>query len=214
MMKTLPQLLHHSAKTYPERPAVEDPERDNVITYGELATRADDVREMLLRHGVRPGDRVGIYAPKSVGTVTAIFGILGARAAYVPVDAGAPPQRNAGIFEDCSVRLAVVAASLLDGLRDAWSGQSPDTLEALGDGLLLVRGVNRGENEVSPPDGEPSADEIAYILYTSGSTGKPKGVVHTHRSALSFIDWCSEVFEPVADDRFSSHAPFHFDLSN
>lgn len=213
MMKTLPQLLHHSAKTYPDRRAVEDPERDNVITYRELATRADDVREMLLRHGVRPGDRVGIYAPKSAGTVTAIFGILGARAAYVPVDAGAPPQRNAGIFEDCSIRLAIVDAALVDGLRDAWSGQSPDTLEDLGDGLRLVRGVNRSENEASATEGEVSPDDVAYILYTSGSTGKPKGVVHTHRSALSFIDWCSQTFEPVPDDRFSSHAPFHFDLS-
>jgi amino acid adenylation domain-containing protein len=212
-MITLPQLLRDSARTYPDRRAVEDPERDNALTYGELETRSDNVREMLLRHGVRPGDRVGIYAPKSVGTVTAIFGILGARAAYVPVDAGAPPQRNAGIFEDCSIRLAIVAASLLDGLRDAWTGQSPDALEDLGDGLLLVRGVDQSGNEASTPEGEASPDEVAYILYTSGSTGKPKGVVHTHRSALSFIDWCSEAFQPVPDDRFSSHAPFHFDLS-
>ncbi len=143
----------------------------------------------------------------------AIFGILGARASYVPVDYGAPPQRNAGIFEDCSVRLAIVAASLVDGFREAWTGQSVDRLEDLGDDLLLVRGLDPGERHAPASDGEASPDEVAYILYTSGSTGKPKGVVHTHKSALSFIDWCSEVFEPVPDDRFSSHAPFHFDLS-
>jgi len=38
-------------------------------------------------------------------------------------------------------------------------------------------------------------------------------VMLTHGNALSFIDWCSEVFEPREEDRFSSHAPFHFDLS-
>ena len=35
----------------------------------------------------------------------------------------------------------------------------------------------------------------------------------THRNAVSFVQWCSEIFRPTAEDRFSSHAPFHFDLS-
>jgi acyl-coenzyme A synthetase/AMP-(fatty) acid ligase len=35
----------------------------------------------------------------------------------------------------------------------------------------------------------------------------------THANAASFVDWCSEVFAPTEEDRFSSHAPFHFDLS-
>ncbi len=68
------------------------------------------------------------------------------------------------------------------------------------------------EGADEPPSAE-GADDLAYILYTSGSTGKPKGVMHTHASALSFVDWCSDVFEPRIGDCFSSHAPFHFDLS-
>jgi amino acid adenylation domain-containing protein len=51
------------------------------------------------------------------------------------------------------------------------------------------------------------------LLYTSGSTGRPKGVMLSHRNARCFVDWCSDVFEPTENDRFSSHAPFHFDLS-
>jgi acyl-coenzyme A synthetase/AMP-(fatty) acid ligase len=35
----------------------------------------------------------------------------------------------------------------------------------------------------------------------------------SHRNAVSFVDWCSETFSPTSKDRFSSHAPFHFDLS-
>jgi acyl-coenzyme A synthetase/AMP-(fatty) acid ligase len=35
----------------------------------------------------------------------------------------------------------------------------------------------------------------------------------SHRNGSSFVDWCSEVLTPGERDRFSSHAPFHFDLS-
>lgn len=213
MRRTLPQLLRESAEKHPSRNAVEDPERGNAVTYRDLSMRASDLREALLRQGVGRGDRIGICAPKSVGSVIAIFGILDAGAAYVPVDQGAPPHRNAGIFEDCSIRMAVVSAPLLDGLRGAWEGQPLLVAENLGDDLLLVRGVGEAENDACVQRGDSAVDDMAYVLYTSGSTGKPKGVVHTHRSALSFIDWCSGTFGPTVDDRFSSHAAFHFDLS-
>src|SRR3546814_2151782 len=37
--------------------------------------------------------------------------------------------------------------------------------------------------------------------------------MHSHRTARSFVDVCSVECAPRAEDRFPSHAPFHFDLS-
>ena len=216
MTTTLAHLLRESVQRHPERTAVVDPSGD-AISFSALGSRAAELRDVLQRHGVEGGDRVGICAPKSIGTVVAIFGILEAGAAYVPVDASAPPQRTAGIFADCSVAAIIVSSALLDALRTASLDHRLEVLEVLRGDLQLVRGflpTRAAETSPGPVSRrEPSADDLAYILYTSGSTGRPKGVMHSHATALSFVDWCSSVFAPTENDRFSSHAPFHFDLS-
>ncbi len=216
----LHQLLEESARQSAERIAVEDPQAGAAASYGELNALATTICEQLLRHGVRSGDRVAICAPKSIGSVAAIFGILKAGAAYVPVDATAPPQRNAFILRDCSVRAVVAARGLVEGLRAAReAGPLPlreelAAVTAYGADLLLLAGpADQREPHREEAAGTAAPVGLSYILYTSGSTGRPKGVMHTHASALSFVDWCSATFEPTAADRFSSHAPFHFDLS-
>ena len=65
----------------------------------------------------------------------------------------------------------------------------------------------------TPPDTQPTEQDLAYILYTSGSTGTPKGIMHTHRSGLSFAEWGAATYGLTAEDRVSNHAPLHFDLS-
>ncbi len=209
----LEQLLEASAQRSPTKPAVVEPGKGSV-SYRELDAVAARIGEALARSGVSAGDRVGVCAPKSTATVASIFGILKAGAAYVPVDPTAPPSRNAYIFEDCTIRAAIVERGLASGLLaelDADACGPVVELEAarpLGVDLAVVNLRPRGAT-----DAAASQASISYILYTSGSTGRPKGVIHTHASALSFIDWCSQELEPQDTDRFSSHAPFHFDLS-
>ena len=210
MHGTLPELLDHARREHASRPAVEDPDTNSSLTYAELGALADEIALSLRESGVKRGDRVGICAPKSIETVAAIHGILGAGAAYVPVDTASPPKRNAGIFADCAASAIVVDTALLDGLVAA--GLSPSPAREICESLSLV---TLASDQSAGESGESVAgpDDLAYILYTSGSTGRPKGVVHTHRSARAFVDWCSATFTPTPDDRFSSHAPFHFDLS-
>ncbi len=64
-----------------------------------------------------PGDRVGVYLRKSIDTVASLYGVLKAGAAYVPVDPGAPPARNAFILSNCEVRVAVTQESFVERLR-------------------------------------------------------------------------------------------------
>jgi amino acid adenylation domain-containing protein len=207
----LEDLLSESAQQSPQAIAALTASGD-AITYEGLARHAEAVCNALVETGVREGDRIGLCVPKTINGLAAVFGILKAGAAYVPVDYGAPSSRNGYIFNDCNAKAVIVEASVADALEaeltdGPWTRSVFPAAETESINFVLL-----SRSPISAPRFEP-ASELAYILYTSGSTGRPKGVMHSHATALAFIDWVSEEFQPTAEDRFSSHAPFHFDLS-
>ncbi len=215
--QTLVDLLEDAAARHPERTCVVDPFGGR-LSYRALAEGAARVAGFLRERGVRRGDRVGLVARKSEAAVVTLFGIMKAGAAYVPADYTAPAERNHRILTDCDVKVAFLDPAC------APIGEAP--LDAAFDRVVLPVPGAAGAPQAGPwrwdevvahaPVREPETVEpadLAYVLYTSGSTGVPKGVMLTHRNAVSFVDWCSDVFTPTAEDRFSSHAPFHFDLS-
>lgn len=219
IQRVLHQLLDDSAQRRPDHIAIEEPAQ-GTITYQELARLSDQLRDRLFHLGVRPGDRVGIYMRKSIDTVASIFAVLKTGAAYVPVDPNAPPSRNAYILSNCSVKAVVIERRFEHRLRAEIKpmGEIPALflLDGTGAGRSLSQALEEAQAQNPAPAKQteiPVLTDLAYILYTSGSTGKPKGVMLSHLDAISFVNWCSETFEPCDSDRFSSHAPFHFDLS-
>ncbi len=196
---------------------------DRSCTFDELITRSLGIASSLHSAGIGRGDRVGIWMDKTPECVQAILGVMAAGAAYVPLDPRAPWRRCHTIAADCGF-----AAIVTDEAR---LGSLPQFLEGLTPRLLLLDTSSTAKGAVNLPESlhcellanavrtpltplpEVSPDDLAYILYTSGSTGTPKGVMHTHSSGLAFAQWIQSRFEIRSEDVFSSHAPFHFDLS-
>ncbi|HZE73327.1 MAG TPA: amino acid adenylation domain-containing protein [Pyrinomonadaceae bacterium] len=217
--RVLHQLFDDAVARYPDNTAVVEP-GEGSINYADLAVLSNRLRDRLHALGVRSGDRVGIYLRKSIDGVAAIYGILKVGAAYVPVDPGAPAERNSYIMHNCDVKAVVIENRFAEKFRAEYErlGALPYllTLNGTGGGRALRQALDDADQEARAPEIETASSnsrDLAYILYTSGSTGKPKGVMLSHENAVSFVDWCSEVFQPESTDRFSSHAPFHFDLS-
>lgn len=203
MTQRLDSFLSASARATPHAVALRE-RAEAETSYEALEALATTIARSLAAIGIGAGDRVGICRPKDALTVAAIFGILKAGAAYVPVDPKAPVPRSAGIFADCQVAAIFVDKAGAEAIEAELRADFQVTRSFDIAGMVCLKS-KRG-TETGPKD-------TAYILYTSGSTGKPKGVTHTHSTAFAFVDWCSRAFAPTPADVFSSHAPFHFDLS-
>ena len=94
---------------------------DQAITYGELESRSNQIAHALIAHGVKPGDRVGIYLHKSPNAIASIFGIMKTGACYVPVDANAPGPRLLEIGRQCNFRALITSHVLYQKLDAAFA---------------------------------------------------------------------------------------------
>ncbi len=219
-----PFLIHHyldrAARERPDAIAVVDGERS--ITYRELHRQAGIVAAHLKDAGVEVGDRVGLLFAKSLEAVVSIYGVLTAGAAYVPMDAGAPASRLGYMAQNCGMRVVLSSErkqSAWEGIADSAGGVVEHVLSfgapsvsGAGEASVVAMG-DLSDARLESYAARVIQDDLAYILYTSGSTGEPKGVMLTHENCRSFVQWAMEEFGVTAEDRLSSHAPLHFDLS-
>jgi amino acid adenylation domain-containing protein len=223
MAYLLHHLLHASAVNSPDKEALRFDGKS--LSYHQLDCLSNQLARALKSIGVERGDRVGIYVHKSLASIIAIFGILKAGGVYVPLDPGAPAGRLAYITRNCDIRVVITSNAKLKTLSEFYENKTPVEYILLTDEMLEESGniptyvnwvqwneVLAFESDLLPPNGTIETD-LAYILYTSGSTGDPKGVMIAHRTIFTFINWCSNKFEISPDDRVTSHAPLHFDLS-
>jgi amino acid adenylation domain-containing protein len=185
---------------------------DMSLTYSKLDRLANRCAHALAELGVRRGDRVGIWLPKSARGVAVMQAVLRLCAIYVPLDPLSPTTRIRTILQDCGLRALVTTqkraqAVLIDDLQQVAclcvDGSGPGM--PWGD-LLAFPETPLREQIVAESD-------VAYILYTSGSTGTPKGACISNRNALAFVEWAAQTLQATSADRFANHAPFHFDLS-
>ena len=216
MLYLLPHAVDRAAHRAPDHEAMRY--AGESLTYAALAERSDRLAGLLRAQGVRRGDRVGIHAGKGLAAGVALYGIMKAGAAYVPLDPSSPPARQAFILRDCGIRHVVTEPSRRVALRQLLAEGVPvecvvgvDAEFAPGARAFTWSDVDAHSAATHDPDLVEM--DLAYVLYTSGSTGTPKGVAHSHRSALAFARVAADTYGFTSDDRLSNHAPLHFDLS-
>lgn len=215
MNKTLIHIVEDSAEKFPYREAYKC--GDVSISFLELNRRSNQLAHYLVKLGVRSGNRVGIYLPRCLESVVAVYGIMKAGAAFVPLDPMAPTSRTRFLIEDCGIEVLITAKSQTKRFsRIVERGTSLKGVIGLERDLgvsniswSVIYESTHYESKLS----EVHSNDLAYIMYTSGSTGTPKGIMHTHKSGLNYAKLSAQLYGLNHEDRVAGHAPLHFDIS-
>ena len=202
--------LANSAAKYPDRIACHYYKQH--LTFAELAEEARRVAAMLVKYGVRPGDRVGILLPNMPEYFSAINGVWMAGAIAVALSPLSVPSEIDNILTatDCRVVIALdlLAPLVLNGNykpRHIFFTTLQDRLPGwmrLGYAFARMRRLGfwppvDGPNQhdfhdelaqcrpLLQPVVPASLSDAAYILPTGGTTGAPKAVTLSHRNLVS-----------------------------
>ncbi|MET9488541.1 amino acid adenylation domain-containing protein [Nocardia sp. NPDC006630] len=173
---------------------------DTTVTYAELDARSRRLARELTLRGVRPESRVAVAMRRDIDLVIAIYAVLRAGGAYVPVDPDHPAERNEYVLAGSAP--VCVLTRTVDGFETA-SGVPLFLVDAVA-GAADIEFV--GAAAVRP-------DHAAYVIYTSGSTGRPKGVVITHRQMANQFRWAQRTYPHGAGDVVLHKTPITFDIS-
>lgn len=178
-----------------------DPQRPREIDYLAYHAACDAVARGLLRRGLRPGDRVGVFCSNRAEFLEVFYGAM--RAGVIPVMMGIlqPAHTVAWIVQDSDIKLVFCEQALRAKLPQDTPVVVIDSAGA--DGLDAF--MDRGPFEPFQPD----AQSIAFVAYTSGSTGQPKGVLLSHRAH----SWVAQMISSDRDfcpaDRMIVAAPLY-----
>ncbi len=164
----VPQMLKKRAAEYGQRPALYFQEKQ--MSYAELDHLSDLVAKNLIANGIGNSDYVAVIAKRGFEMFTAIYGILKAGAAYVPIDDEYPKERMEYILTDAKCRFALVVRNqnINRGIKQ----------------LLIDDLYTEQKDTALPASYDLSA--VAYLIYTSGTTGRPNGVMVTNRNVVNY----------------------------
>jgi len=181
------------------------------ISSEEMLRRVAGLSTAFVELGVKPGDRVGLFAANRPEWHIADFAITGAGGVTVPVYFNESPERMAYILKHCGAKVVFAAGAAQMKRLQSIRAQVPELEQiVLADGgTELPADCLAFETLIATAGGADVAayrlrtsqvlpGQLSSIIYTSGTTGEPKGVMLTH------TNFCSNVADSCANVSFSS----------
>jgi HIP---CoA ligase len=218
---TIPKMALANAEQFGAATSVVD--GDLSVSFTDMAEAMTTVARALIASGVRPGDRVGVWAPNSAVWIKAALGAHAAGAWLVPINTRFKADELAYIIEKAGLSLLFSVGSFLDV---DYTRMIELALESTGRTLPVV--------VVPPPSAESCSswdefvaradavsvdavheridalrsDDVSDVIFTSGTTGFPKGVMLRHGTSLRAYESYNQGPRLSAGDRHIVVVPF------
>ncbi|XP_076916654.1 putative acyl-activating enzyme 16, chloroplastic [Bidens hawaiensis] len=235
-LKVIPDIWRYAAEKFGDRVALVDPHHDppTNITYKQVEQDIFDFSEGLRVIGIKPCEKIALFADNSCRWLIADQGIMATGAINVVRGSRSSVEELLHIYNHSeSVALAVDNPELYHRMADAFNskasvrfvillwGEKSSISNHVKEGIpgytykeIIDMGHEKRAGFVDSHDAhekyvyEPiKSDDVAALIYTSGTTGNPKGVMLTHNNLLHQVHNLFDVVPAVPGDRFLSLLP-------
>ena len=197
----------------PEREALVVRDQDVCWTYAELGARVDRLARAFVATGLRPGDRMGIWAPNCAEWVLVQYASAKAGVILVNINPAYRTSELEFVLKQSGCRVLVSARAFKSSDYVSMVEEVAPGCDALERTVFLDSAdweelLAAGDGELSLPAGLQFDDAI-NIQYTSGTTGFPKGATLTHHNILNNGFFIGETCRYTSEDRVCIPVPFY-----
>ncbi|WP_246350949.1 non-ribosomal peptide synthase/polyketide synthase [Nocardia barduliensis] len=202
--RTLVDVFDEQVARTPDSAALLLPD-GGTLTYRDFDAGVNRLARWLIARGAGPETVVAVAIRRSAELVTALYAVVKAGAAFLPIDPDHPSARIARVLG--AARPVVVLTTTGDGadLPGGFACASIDRLEVTGLSEARITDAQR-RTPLRP-------NHLAYVLFTSGSTGVPKGVALTHAATVSQLAWAQRQWPHDTSDAVLHKTPITFDIA-
>ncbi|RZU53699.1 acyl-CoA synthetase (AMP-forming)/AMP-acid ligase II [Krasilnikovia cinnamomea] len=227
MESTLPAAVADAARRFGAAPALVEPGGPQ-WSFADLLEQVRVVARATIAAGLRPGDRLAVWAPNTSHWVLAALGASYAGATLVPVNTRFTGAEALDVIHRSGARGLIVAGPFLGVDRLATlraaaarsgvplpglvvqvpAGPSSPQSGALDWDAFLRHAADVPVSEADTRARAVTPDDVSDILFTSGTTGRSKGAMSAHRQSLGVAAAWAEIGELGPRDRYLVVNPF------
>lgn len=214
---TIGQNLRQIAAKFPERTALISEYQQYRANYSEFLEQVEQVAKALMAHGIRRGDRVGIWSPNRYEWVLVQYATALMGAIMVNINPGYKLSGLRYALEQSRIDLLIASShfrktdyiKMLDELRPDCLYPKQTVIIDRDWATFLSSASQVSDARLAEREASLQFDDPVNIQYTSGTTGYPKGATLSHHNILNNGFFIGERLKYTEKDIVCLPVPFY-----